>query len=48
MGKLEPIENLGGVSRMKRFKKAAIVAAWISVAILALSLVSAASAVWGS
>lgn len=33
---------------MKRFKKAALVAGWISASVLALSLLSAASAVWGS
>jgi hypothetical protein len=33
---------------MKRFKKAVIVAALLSATVLALSLFSAASAVWGS
>jgi hypothetical protein len=33
---------------MKQFNKIAIVAAWISLAVLVLSVLAAASAVWGS
>jgi hypothetical protein len=50
MGKLEMKDTRGMKEdeTMKRFKKAVIVAALLSATVLALSMLSAASAVWGS